>query len=136
MKDVDRAYLAGIIDGEGSIMLIRSHVNKFPSPCVSIASASLELFDWTKMVTGIGSIKSKKNYHPERHLASYTYTARYRDVLTILQMISPYLVIEKKKKRAQFILENYEKVTKRNGRYSYNELMAKHAFYNNFKKIG
>ena len=38
MIDTERAYIAGIVDGEGSIMLTRFHKNQLPSPCVSVAS--------------------------------------------------------------------------------------------------
>ena len=48
MTETEKAYLAGIIDGEGSIMLQKFHSNEFPAPCVSIASTSLELLTWIK----------------------------------------------------------------------------------------
>lgn len=38
MNETSKAYIAGIIDGEGSIMLLRLHKNELPRPCVSIAS--------------------------------------------------------------------------------------------------
>ena len=60
MTLVEKSYLAGIIDGEGSIMLLKFHKNQFPSPCISIASISLELLEWVKKKTCVGIIKSKK----------------------------------------------------------------------------
>lgn len=36
----------------------------------------------------------------------------------ILKHISPYLRVDKKRNRAIWILENYEKVTPRNGKYN------------------
>lgn len=41
-------------------MLIKFHRNKFPAPCVTIASASYELLEWIKNKTNMGTIKSKK----------------------------------------------------------------------------
>jgi hypothetical protein len=41
MTELEKAYIAGIIDGEGSIMLQNFHNNEYPSPCVSIASTTL-----------------------------------------------------------------------------------------------
>ncbi|MBU3209659.1 hypothetical protein [Clostridium algidicarnis] len=35
MTSEEKAYIAGIIDGEGSIMLLKFHHNQFPSPCIS-----------------------------------------------------------------------------------------------------
>ena len=43
MSPEEIAYIAGIVDGEGSIMLLRFHKNQHPSPCVTIASTSYEL---------------------------------------------------------------------------------------------
>ncbi|MDV4151809.1 hypothetical protein R0131_13355 [Clostridium sp. AL.422] len=48
MTNTEISYIAGIIDGEGSIMLQKFHSNEFPAPCVSIASTSLELLTWIK----------------------------------------------------------------------------------------
>ena len=56
MKDTEKAYIAGIIDGEGSIMLQRIHSNEHPSPCVSIASTTYELLEWIKNIIGKGMI--------------------------------------------------------------------------------
>ncbi len=42
MTEIEKAYIAGIIDGEGSIILQRFHTNQYPAPCVSIASATTE----------------------------------------------------------------------------------------------
>ena len=46
MNETSKAYIAGIIDGEGSILLLRLHKNELPCPCVSIASTTLELLEW------------------------------------------------------------------------------------------
>ncbi len=57
MTNEQKAYIAGIIDGEGSIMLLRFHGNQFPSPCISISSTTIELLEWIKSVTKIGNNK-------------------------------------------------------------------------------
>jgi len=51
MLETEKAYIAGIIDGEGSIMLIKFHKNQYPSPCVSISSTDVELLEWIKQTT-------------------------------------------------------------------------------------
>lgn len=56
MTNEQKAYIAGIIDGEGSIMLLRFHNNQFPSPCISISSTTIELLKWIKGITKIGTI--------------------------------------------------------------------------------
>ena len=42
MREEDKAYIAGIVDGEGSIMLERIHKNQHPSPVVSVTSTTPE----------------------------------------------------------------------------------------------
>lgn len=93
----EKAYLAGIIDSEGSIMLIKFHRNQFPSPYVSVTSTSIELLNWIKYKTNIRKIISKKNYNLEKHKNSYTYIEKYNDAIKLLTYIEPYLVINSKK---------------------------------------
>lgn len=54
MTSEEKAYIAGIIDGEGSIMLLKFHKNQYPAPCVSVASTTLELLEY---------IKKDRNWH-------------------------------------------------------------------------
>ncbi|NLK34541.1 MAG: hypothetical protein GX301_03705 [Gracilibacteraceae bacterium] len=131
----ERAYIAGIIDGEGSIMLTKFHKNQFPSPCITVSSTSLELLEWVKAKSGLGSIKSKKNYNPISHKDSYTYIVRYDKAISLLKEIEPYLIIEQKKHRAQMILNEYKKLTPRNGKYSEELLKQKEEFLNRFITI-
>jgi hypothetical protein len=135
MLETDKAYIAGIIDGEGSIMLTRFHKNQHPSPCISIASNSIELLDWIKDKTGFGNIKSKINYNVLKHQNSYVYTLKYNDVIELLNDIAPYLVIPQKIQRAELILSENKLITPRNGRYSKELLQQKQAFYEKFMSL-
>ena len=132
MTETEKAYIAGIIDGEGSIMLERFHSNQLPSPCISITSSTLELLEYVKTVLGKGSIKSKKNYKIDVHKNCYTYILRYNNALNLLNDIYPYLIINSKRKRAKLIIDNYKKLTPRNGRYTEEMLKNKIEFYNKF----
>lgn len=60
MTETEKAYIARIIDGEGSIMLQKFHTNEYPSPCVSIASTTLDLLKWIKYTIEKGPIINKK----------------------------------------------------------------------------
>lgn len=132
MTPEECAYIAGIIDGEGSIMLCKFHKNQHPSPCISIASTTLELLTWVHSTTKLGTIKSKKNYNTSKHKNSYTYVVKYNDCLKLLEKIFPYLVIESKRKRAHMIITQYKSLTPRNGRYSKELLALKENFYKEF----
>ncbi|MBD5645125.1 hypothetical protein HYH96_14645 [Clostridium botulinum] len=135
MNNEQKAYITGIIDGEGSIMLFRFHNNQFPSPCISISSTTIELLKWIKSVTKMGTIKRKKNYNTEKHTDSFTYTIKYNDAINLLIQIEPYLVIKNKKARASLIIKKYKSVTPRNGKYSDEMVKAKGDFYKEFINV-
>ena len=135
MTELEKSYIAGIIDGEGSIMLQKFHKNQFPSPYVSIASTTIELLEWIKEKVGYGIIKNKKNYNPENHRNCYSYILKYDDAIKFLEDIYPYLIIKSKKMRAFLIINEYKNVTPRNGRYSSHMLKIKEEFYKEFISI-
>lgn len=135
MTKTEIAYLAGIIDGEGSIMLTKYHKSEYPSPCISISSTDLELLNWIKERVGSGRITNKKNYNIEKHKTSFTYTVNYDAAIKILFLVEPYLVINKKKLRASLIINNYKNVTARNGKYSEEKLKLKEQFYIDFMAL-
>lgn len=135
MTETEKSYIAGIIDGEGSIMLIKYHSNEFPSPCVSIASTTMELLEWVKKTVGAGVIIHKKNYKPEIHKECYSYVLKFDAAINLMKDIYPYLIIKVKKKRAKLIIDKYKSVTPRNGRYSDEMLILKEQFYKEFMEI-
>lgn len=135
MTETEKSYISGIIDGEGSIMLQRIHKNEHPSPCVSIASTTLELLEWVKDTIGKGRIISKKNYNIEKHKDCYSYVLRRNDAIQLLKDIYPYLIINTKRKRAELIISKYKSVTPRNGYYTNEMLIAKEEFYKEFMGI-
>lgn len=135
MTETEKSYIAGIIDGEGSIMLIKYHSNEFPSPCVSIASTTMELLEWLKKTVGAGVIIHKKNYKPEIHKECYSYVLKFDAAINLMKDIYPYLIIKVKKKRAKLIIDKYKSVTPRNGRYSDEMLILKEQFYKEFMEI-
>ncbi|MEH7237194.1 LAGLIDADG family homing endonuclease [Bacillus sp. JJ1562] len=63
MEKWEASYIAGIIDGEGSISLTRMHEKEHRRPCISIASTDMELLIYIQKLTG-GVITSKRNYKP------------------------------------------------------------------------
>ncbi len=132
MTEIEKAYIAGIIDGEGSIMLQRFHTNQYPAPCVSIASTTIELLTWLKDTIGYGVIIKKKNYNPEKHKLSYSFVIKQNNAIKLLEDIYPYLIIESKRKRAEMIITQYKALTPRNGRYTDEQLAKKELFYEEF----
>lgn len=135
MNLTETAYLAGIIDGEGSIMLSKYHHSEFPCPCISISSTDLELLEWVRDRIGSGRINTKKNYKIDVHKTSYTYVVYYDSAIEIMRVIEPFLVITRKKLRARFIIDNYKNVTVRNGKYTEETRKAKEQFYIDFMAL-
>ncbi|MER2060761.1 MAG: LAGLIDADG family homing endonuclease, partial [Niallia sp.] len=127
MEQWEAAYLAGIIDGEGSITLTKMHKGEYRRLCITIPSTDKELLDYLHQLIG-GVLIRKKNYEPDIHKNSYTLVIKKKnDVFFILERISPFLRIHKKRNRALWILNNYNKVTPRNGKY--NKIMLKEKQY-------
>ena len=44
----EKAYIAGIIDGEGTVTLVLKHSNETHSPEISVANTDIELLQWLK----------------------------------------------------------------------------------------
>jgi len=135
MKETEKAYIAGIIDGEGSITLTRQHKNRHPSPMVSIPSTDLYLLEWIKKVVQCGRIIKKKNYKPQLHRDSFVLNITYDKALELLKEVEPYLITRQKKARAKLLISEYKKVTLRNGRYNSDALQRKEAFYEKFMSL-
>ncbi|GAB2544539.1 LAGLIDADG family homing endonuclease [Gracilibacillus alcaliphilus] len=135
MEISEAAYLAGIIDGEGTITLTRMHEKEHRRPSITIASTDFELLEYIQTVTG-GHIFNKKNYKPDKFKDSYIHSIKIKiDVFYILKEVSPYLRITKKKKRAEWILKQYEEVTVRNGKYTKEKLLKKMEFETHFFEL-
>jgi hypothetical protein len=111
------AYVAGLIDGEGTITL--SHNNRgdaYRTPVVSMTSTTRELVDLIHDEYG-GSVRFHRTYHV-RHSNSFIWSVRHDRALKMLERISPYLRVPEKVSRANLILARYKAVTPRNGKYS------------------
>ena len=116
MVDTELAYAAGLFDGEGSISLVRQKNNRSHSPQVSVASNDYEVLAWFQKRFG-GSIVTKQP-RKATHSVSYDWRLTDRRALSFLELIRPYLVIERKIRRVDLLLNNYLACTPRNGRYS------------------
>ncbi|MDT8858703.1 LAGLIDADG family homing endonuclease [Alkalihalobacillus sp. MEB130] len=132
LSRTEAAYLAGIIDGEGTITLTKINRSENRRPVISIASTDKELLIYIQQLTG-GYISSKKNYHPSFHKNSFSLIIKNKeDIFYLLKSIIPYLRIPQKIKRANLILHKYNIVTRRNGKYTPDALISKRQFEHDF----
>jgi hypothetical protein len=122
----EAAYLAGLIDGEGTISLSRRHARDKRQLVVSISSTERELVDWVAVATGVGKI-TRKRTTSDKHAPGLTYMVSNRQALAILQQVMPYLR-SYKKLRARLALDQYIALTPRNGKYADSVALQRDAF--------
>lgn len=116
MTEVEKAYLAGLVDGEGTITLSRHHKGQNPQPRLAISNNCLSVLEWARSVTGKGLI-IRRSPRKEWHRQSYVWQVCLAGaVLEILAEIRPYLRI--KQRHASLLLDEYKACTPRNGKYS------------------
>lgn len=112
----DAAYIAGIIDGEGTITLTRKHRNENRQLAVTISSNERYLLEFIRQAIGAGKITNKRTIKAE-HAPHFTYSISNRQALALLHQIAPYLRTYKRD-RAMLILQEYLRLTPRNGYYT------------------
>ncbi|MCG8378133.1 MAG: LAGLIDADG family homing endonuclease [Proteobacteria bacterium] len=129
----DAAYIAGLIDGEGTITLSKRHRNENRQLVVSISNNEKQLLDYLKDVTGVGTITKKRTY-VEHHLTNYTYRISNRQAISLLEQTISYLHTHKQK-RAEIVLDKYLSLTPRNGKYTDKLNNERKQFIEDFFKI-
>lgn len=130
LSPLDAAYLAGLVDGEGTIALSgpRHRQRNTRHPVISIANTDYNLVQWPLKITGAGFISKKGKKKLSHHLDSYIYAAHSNQALSIIAQIYPYLKNKSKRARAKLLLEEYKEVTPRNGKYSPDLLIKRQRF--------
>jgi hypothetical protein len=116
LDPVVAAYLAGLIDGEGTVTLTRQHRNEKRRLVVCISNNELEILKFAKEAIGTGRITSKRTYS-ERHADSFTFQISSRQALDLLAQIVPHMR-SYKARRAVLALTHYVRLTPRNGKYT------------------
>lgn len=126
----DAAYIAGLIDGEGTISLSRKHRFENRQLVVSISNTERNLLNYVQETVGAGRITNKRTSRAN-HTPSFTYSISNRQALDLLKQISPYLK-SYKSGRATLILDHYVRLTPRNGRYTSIQIEDREAFIQQF----
>jgi len=120
------AYLAGLIDGEGTITLTRMHRYENRRLVMSISNNDLSLLQFVKTTVGAGKITSKKTYS-KRHARSFAYQISNRQALELVRQVASYLKTYRAE-RAKLALSHYLRLTPRNGRYSPDVAVSRREF--------
>jgi hypothetical protein len=107
LSPTEAAYIAGLIDGEGSVMLIKRGSGGGCQLRVVVSNTHEGVLRWLSAVTGIG-----KTYRliaaTERHKAGFSWRAHGDGAQTLLQQIRPYLII--KAEQADLGIEAHERL--------------------------
>lgn len=119
---MDWSYVAGIIDGEGSIMIkyhkstpLRPRTVSVYAPMIAIVNTSYEMLKVVQEFIGCGHIYIKRNDTPNAiafgkyHMKTYwrLHVASIPEVQYILQKCLPHLIIKKDKAVAALELCEY-----------------------------
>jgi hypothetical protein len=71
LSPVDAAYIAGLIDGEGTVSLLRKHRQDSRQVVVSVSNTERPLLDYLIEAIGAGKVTGKRVY-ADRHTPSLT----------------------------------------------------------------
>lgn len=101
MIDLDRAYLAGLFDGEGSVCIMhafRSHTRstiRTHELYVGIGNTNLAVIEWIKKVTGVGTVHKKRCAgYPGARKDIWYWEARCMSAEKFLRTVQPYAKIK------------------------------------------
>ena len=99
-SEVDKSWLACAIDGEGSVGLRTVGTKREQYVRIQIANTD---YQFMKKISKLTNTKITVRNHYEGHLGKkviYWVTInKHKNVLTILELILPYLIIKKKKSK-------------------------------------
>lgn len=127
-------YLAGLVDGEGTITLTRrTSTDLYRTPTLSLTSTSKILVDVMKDQFG-GWIVNKKVYKEHHKQAWSWYVNGDKAINACLQLI-PHILEPQKKSRMQFVVDQYKNVTPRNGKYTDQAKLLKEQFEKQFFEL-
>ena len=97
------AYIAGLIDGEGSLIIRRNlgtmqMLNrKYPNyhPEIHMGMIHREPLDFVQSVTGLGKVYEEKPYHHKRPMFRFKIT-RKEQIRMFIDLIYEFLIVKKK----------------------------------------
>jgi len=104
-----KAYLAGLIDGEGSVQIVRATTSYnrksrriYHQLRVLVFNNNYDMISWIKNAVGYGNIRTRKRQSP-RHQKGYIYVATALKALEIVRAVYPYLIAKKKQADVAFL---------------------------------
>lgn len=107
MKDVDIAYCAGLIDGEGYVAVVnqKKYGYVYPTPMIAVQMTDFNAIEFLQLTFGQGSVCFPKTAQ-RHHLQTARWQANSRQAYFVAKLIEPYLLV--KKQAAQAIIAHYD----------------------------
>jgi len=128
MTEVEKAYFAGIIDGEGTITLSKD--GEFRYPVISFCNNDKSIIDYIQQFCH-GTITCKKSTNANWK-DNYVWHLERRRAIEVINEILPYMHEQRKIARAMSIITEYVKLTPRNGKYTNEMRILKHKWEDEF----
>lgn len=102
LSETDRAYFAGLIDGEGSIGLYKDKKTGIFSPTVTITNTYKPVLRWAQRILGMGNLTESKRRKPNlNHKTGYKIEfRRLSGILSLLKAVLPYLRIKRRQAKS------------------------------------
>ena len=129
-------YIAGFMDGEGSVTLCRDRKDaKFKTPMVSFSNNIRCILEDIQQFLELGGSIIQK--HETRQNCGPSFTLHYKDnaALEVCALLQDKLRHPSKKARAQLLVATYKSVTPRNGKYSTKIQKKKLEFEEQFSRL-
>ena len=120
------AYIAGLVDADGTITLTRKHINENRHPVVSISNTDRCLLEYVNKNVGAGKITAKRTTS-KNHRPSFVFAIYNRQAIDLIRQLQPFLRTYKAA-RAELILNDCRALTPRNGKYNKEMLLARRCF--------
>ena len=124
------AYLAGIIDADGSLSIVKDG-NGF-KPQASISNGCYPMLTWCANVVGLPHCICLKKKQKSTHNDNWDLKWAYNHAIAVANLVSPYLLI--KLSQAHY-LSAWKDVVQRNGRYTPEQLKARNQLVSSIRAL-
>jgi hypothetical protein len=118
MTPTERAYVAGIIDGEGSIEYVQRNVIRHDRPGkpvhkvwnirLEVPQVDGRLIDYLMETTAEGTRDMKRFPNHDKWQDQHRWRCAHRGVYRVLKQINKYLIV--KKEKAKLVIDHYDKI--------------------------
>ena len=118
MTSTERAYVAGIIDGEGSIEYVQRNrirhdrkgkpVHKVWNIRMEVPQVDGRLIDYLMETTGEGNRDMKHYPDNDNWQDQHRWRVGYRGVYRVLKQVDKYLIV--KKEKSKLVIDHYDKI--------------------------